>query len=170
MGWLTRKEFPGPPELECAGRALAGELRTLFERTIAERSEREREREEREDWVMALRTGLFRVVSGFNVEVPEEFQMALLDRGDRMVFHAGDRKTLTLIYGNDCVVIESKSDYPRLPLPMSLRVWRGSGGDLRFRAVPDSPAFPKPIMTQAEFLSSVLRMACNRDFADGAKC
>jgi len=69
---------------------------------------------------------LYRVVSGFNVEVPEEFQMALLDRGDRMVFHAGDRKTLTLIYGNDCVVIESKSDYPRLPLPMSLRVWRGS--------------------------------------------
>jgi hypothetical protein len=117
-----------------------------------------------------LRQGLYGGVRGFNKGVPVELQMALLDRGDHVVFHAGDQRTLTLLYGKDCVVIESKSEYPRLPMPMSLQIWREAGGDLRFRAVPDSPVFPKEIMTQAEFLLSVLRMACNRDFEGSAQC
>ncbi len=171
MRWMmSRETVRRPPELESAGRAVAVQLRTIYRQAFAERVEREREQTQNEAWVCALRSGLFRAVRGFNVETPAEYQMALLDRGDRVVFHVGGQQTLTLIYGEDCVVIESKSEYPRLPMPMVLRVWRDLSGDLRFRAVPDSPVFAREIMTQAEFLLSVLRMACNQNFDGGAAC
>jgi hypothetical protein len=171
MRWILRKEpTRRPPELESAGRAVAEQLRSLYDRVVAERAQQEREQAQTDEWVVGLREGLFRVVRGFNVEVPDEYQVALVDRGDRLVFHAGERKTLTLIYGENSVVIEAKSDYPRLPVPMSLRIWREPGGELLFRAVPDCPVFPKEIMTQAEFLTSVLRMACNQNFDEVADC
>jgi hypothetical protein len=168
---MTRREpLSRPLEFESAGRAVAEQLRSLYRQSIAEQEAREREQTQTEEWVIALREGLFRAVRGFNVETPSQYQMALLDRGDRIVFHTGDHKTLTLIYGEDCVLVESKSQYPSLPMPMSLRVWRAPDGDLRFRAVPDAPVFPSEIMTQTEFMLSVLRMACNRNFNEGMSC
>ncbi len=171
MRWLTWKEPPKhPPEFEGAGRILAEQLRPLFDRAVAEEAERDWEQEQTDGWTSALREGLFEVVRGFNLVAPLDFQVALVDRGNGLVFHAGDRKTLTLMYGEGRVVIESKSDYPRLQMPMSLRVWRAEDGELRFRAVPDSPVFPRPVMKQVEFQASVLRMACNQDFNGNGQC
>ncbi len=167
---MRREPSSRPLEFERAGRAVADQLRSLYRQSVEEQKAREREQMQTEEWVLALREGLFQAVRGFNVETPAQYQMALLDRGDRIVFHAGDRKTLTLIYGEDCVLVESKSDYPSLPMPMSLQVWREADGELRFRAVPDAPVFPREIMTQTEFMLSVLRMACNRNFDEGMSC
>jgi len=168
MPWKGPKKQP--PELEGVGRAVAEQARTLCQQEIAKEMAREHEHMQTEEWISVVREGVYQVVRGFNKEVSVELQMALLDRGDGLVLHAGVQRTLTLLYGNDCVVIESKSEYPRLPMPMSLQIWREPGGDLRFRAVPDSPVFPQEIMTEAQFLSSVLRMACNQDFDRRAQC
>ena len=171
MRWIWQRGSSGRAgELEGVGQTLANQMRAMLQQAIAEDAIRVRQHAHTEEWISVVRNGLYRGVCGFNVSVPAEFQMALVDRGDRMIFHSVGRMTLTLIYGSDCVVIESRSEYPRLPMPMSVQIWREANGSLRFRAVPDAPIFTKEIMTQAEFLASVLRMACNQDLDEGTHC
>jgi len=152
---------------ENVGRQVAEEVNVLFLPVRARKEAEQREQRTCREIVNQVRTALLRAVDSYNEEVPQPFHVAILDRGDRLLFNASGRFTLTLIYGMRQLKLEGRGEETRRFLPMVIDVWR-SEGTLRFRSVPDSPVFPGSILSEDQFLQSVLRMACDCRFDDQA--
>jgi len=143
------------------GKQIAGEFDGFFKvaaRRVLEDEERARQTAETME---TLRSAIYRAVCGFNTRAPREFQLAILDRGDRLIFNSCGQFTLTLSYGMRQVMIEAEGESLRGMSTMVLDLWREDGA-LRFRAIPDAEMFPAPILTEDQFVCSVVRMACNR--------
>jgi hypothetical protein len=160
-------------EPEEVGKQIAGELREVFRRSQAPAKAEQQERARIREMHLQIRVALVKAVDGYNDHVPRESQLAVLDRGDRLLFSAGGRFTLTLRYGVDRVMIESNGVEAHGVGPMMVTVWRKSGrreSGLSFRAVPDSPVFPWEILDEKQFVYCVLRMACDQRFGGRADC
>lgn len=160
-------------EPEEVGKQIAEELREVFQENQAEARAEARECARVRETNLQIRMALVRAVDGYNDHAPPECHLAVLDRGDRLLFSAAGRFTLTLRYGTDRVMIESSGVEAHGVGPMTVAVWRRVGerdGGLQFRAVPDSPVFPWQIMNETQFMYSVLRMACDQQFGGRPGC
>jgi hypothetical protein len=164
MRWRLPSGGQSPEEV---GRQIAAEVNVLLLPARARQEAEAREQRACRETVNQLRMALLRAVDSYNQEVPGPFHVAILDRGDRLLFNASGRFTLTLIYGMHQLQLEGRGEQTRRLLPMVVDMWR-SDGALRFRSVPDSPYFAGPILSEDQFLQSVLRMACDCRFDDQA--
>jgi hypothetical protein len=151
------------------GKQVAGELKGAF---LSARQQIAAQRIEERSFLNTteqIRRALLRAVEVYNDHVPRELQLAVLDRGDRLIFNSLGEFTLTLTYGIHQLMIDATGGDAGGLSPMTLRVWRDKG-DLHFHSVPDSPVFQKSILDEGEFVYSVLRMACSRRFAGAEDC
>ncbi len=170
---MLRKSKSRAQEPEEVGKQIARELRQIFEKNQAGAKAEERECARMREINLRIRMALVRAVDGYNDHAPRKSHLAVLDRGDRLLFSAAGRVTLTLRYGSDEVVIESSGVEAHGVGPMAVAVWQGLNKrdrELRFQAVPDAPVFPWKILNERQFVYCVLRMACNHRFAELPNC
>lgn len=146
-----------------AGIRIAEEFKGFFAAARSWKAQRTLETQQRLSVTGTLRAAVYRSVNSYNERAPLEFQVVVLDRGDRLLFRVLGQLTLTLHYGSEQVMLEMSDGGAQAAKPMTLEVWRDGEG-LRFRAVPDSDLFPAAILTEVQFVYSVIRMACSRSF------
>jgi len=141
------------------GRRLAEEFQHRWQEDQIRQRAEELERQSHNRTVIQLRTALFSAVYGYNQHIPSDYQIAVLDRADHLVFQAADRGKLTLRWGIHRLMLESTTADSRTLPTIVYDLLRDQEG-IRFRAVPNSELHAGPTLSQGEFVRSVLRMAC----------
>ena len=144
---------------ESIGEKVAAEFSNLFFHSATRISADRREQRRLVRQTLHIRTSILRAVDGYNERAPRSFQLAVLDRGDRLIFNSSGVFTLTLLYGVHQVMLDPTGEEVAGPVPLILEVWP-KGDHLCFRSVPDSPLFPGPVISEDQFICSVIRLAC----------
>ncbi len=119
----------------------------------------------------SLRTALYEAVEGFNGHAPWDYHLAVLNRGDRLLFKSFGQFTLTVTFGDDQVMIHPRRDATTTDSgsPTVVDVVRVDGS-LRYCAERESALFATPVLTELQFVDGLIRMACDRRAALQAAC
>ncbi len=160
------------------GKRIAGEMRQQFNWSRGKEQAQYLTSKRLLDAVTRLRAALYEAVDGFNRQAPRSYQLALLNRGDRMIFNSLGRFTLTVMFDEDQVVIHPPPEDVAACAPMRLQILRSDSG-FRFRAAQGSslpstfvsgPAGDPSVLTELQFVDSVIRLACTSPIAGSVAC
>jgi hypothetical protein len=108
-----------------------------------------------------FRESVYRAVDAFNQNAPWELQLAILDKGDRLVFNSDGRFTLSLTYRDHRVLCQAGGGSGGWLEPLVLEVYAGKVG-LEFRQVGAMAETQPAILDEVQFMCSVIRMALDR--------
>ena len=174
---------------EEVGQRIAGEMSQQFttslDKVVAQSLVKQRLLAAR----TSLRTALYEAVEGFNGHAPWDYHLAVLNRGDRLLFNSFGQFTLTVTFGDDQVMIhpqqdpavrDAASDLASDAASDAVRQYDSESptvvdvvrvdGSLRYRAGGESALFQTPVLTELQFVDGLIRMACERRAARQAVC
>ena len=160
------------------GKRIAGEMRHQFNSLRGNERAQFLSRKRLLDAVARLRAALYEAVEGFNEQAPTNYHLALLNRGDRMIFNSLGRFTLTVMFDEDQVVIHPPPEDVVECEPLRLQILRSESG-FRFRAAQGSSlpstfvsghAGDASVLTELQFVDSVIRLACMSPLASSVAC
>ena len=155
---------------EEVGRQIAGEMSEMFSVSLDRNLNQDLVKRRMSDAVSSLRAALYEAVEGFNGQAPWDYHLAVLNRGDRLLFNSFGQFTLTVTFGDDQVLIHPARDHGRGQSPMVVEIL-SDDGDLRYRGrvMPPAQQAPQPqlpvqtqVLTELQFVDSLIRMACLR--------
>jgi hypothetical protein len=157
---------------EEVGKRIADEMKAVFvlHQQTAEQVANRRQVEA----MVSLRTALYEAVEGFNDQAPWAYHLAVLNRGDRLIFNSFGQFTLTVTLGESHVMIHrtpecARSEVPLPEAPVIVNVVNVDG-HTRYRAAAGSSALKGPVLTELQFVDSVIRLACNSHLSRRAAC
>lgn len=151
------------------GRLMAGEFTSVFHREAEKRLSQQDDDRRMAEVTGSLRHAVYETVDSFNRHLPWDFQLAVLDKGDRLVFNSLGEFTLTMHYGKGHLTMQPASGEGIAQDPMLVEVWLDEEG-LRFRDCSAADAEPRPPLDQTTFLATVIRMACSPRFYEESGC
>jgi hypothetical protein len=146
------------------GRRIAGELQGVFARERELQLVKANEDRRLTELTGSLRHAVYEAVESFNLHSPWDFHLAVLDKGDRLIFNSLGEFTLTMRYGDGRLTMEQVVGGRMTGEAMVVEVWLTHDG-LRFRdcSVLEEPA-PSRNLDQVAFLARMIRMACSPKF------
>ena len=153
---------------EQAGHQIADELQDVFAAANAGLTADKLREKQAAQRISSLRNALYNAVAGFNDAAPWDFQLAVINRGDCLIFNSCGQFTLTVALGERQVMLCPNRDTSQFSAPIALDILREEDV-LRFR-VQSSQASSGPVQTEREFLYNVIRMACHKQLRDPAPC
>ena len=152
-----------------AGQQLAVEFRSYFVTSMQGVSAEEQERKCLLKRNAQLREIIYQGVYGFNQNISDPCQLAILDRGDRLIFNSRGEFTLTVDYRQKQIIIHCAQEHDKEHGPSLVDVWT-EGESLRFRPVPVISGSPELILDDVQFVQGLIRMACGRSFERKQGC